>query len=1034
MAASTMRARAMAPGPVDRSGMFGLILRALASRRAPSLTLFLLTVLSAGAAAAAPQYIAATTRDLATASAEAAPVSDRSATVRRGVDQGDLRPDSVTSAEQEVRDAFALPDLTVRGSLLVNGAALHGTDQATVLLVHRTGFCAEIVVDGSCPARPGEVAINEVTARQLGVKPGDAIQYHAPGVDRYPLTVSAVYRIKDPYSDYWAASGLLNVGGQASTPLLTTPETIVDAKPQGTTLVVDTVASRDVFSHVAPLTVRDHIVSGQRLLGGRGYEPQTPLRVLAVTIYNSQLDIVYAVPISLVELLAFCWIALFLAVRHGALERHRDVGLLKLRGASRPRILSLTLGQSAVPMLAGGLVGLALAFPLRAGSGIAKASATTTDLLSVGAALLTVVGAIVAAAIAERRALGAPVALLMRAVPPRHTGWRYGAIDGVLVILALAGAYEAWAYASRPVAETDVAAGAAPQSTWLALLAPALLALALGVVLARVLVPIAAKVGQRALRAGRLGVAFTATELARRPAVPRLTALLTAAVTLFCVAVTTSDTTNRLGAERASTEIGADKVLLVSAASRARLLAATRAVDPDGRFAMAVVASPNLGVLAVDATRLAAVARWRGDYGGTDPAQVAARLRPQAPAPLNVTGTELTLAATGVRGRTKVEALLQATDGGTVTADFGPVAGAAADYRQRVPECESSCRLVSFRFTGLTKVPQRVVGPDAPPLPPDRPTPDAVRLTALRGASGGVDAAAFADRSRWRTAVAAGPQPPAVATSTAGLLVTPGPTGESDPSVFVDDSPDRLPAIAAGVRGAEFSAGDPHVVAFPGASVPVNVTGDAHALPRVGRDAVLVDLETADLISGDLGGGESLQVWATDDAPADLADRLAEQGVVAFSTGTIAALTDRYSRQAPPSTVRFQLLAAALMVLLAAGALGVIVAVERRPRGAELTSLRRQGLTARAVTRATLGGYLVVSGVALVAGVFAALPARTVLAAPLNVFADGWDVLPPPAAVRAVPLLLALAAAALVYAVVVLLAAGLLRRNGGEPT
>ena len=42
----------------------------------------------------------------------------------------------------------------------------------------------------------------------------------------------------------------------------------------------------------------------------------------------------------------------------------------------------------------------------------------------------------------------------------------------------------------------------------------------------------------------------------------------------------------------------------------------------------------------------------------------------------------------------------------------------------------------------------------------------------------------------------------------------------------------------------------------------------------------------------------------------------------------------------------------------------------------------------------------------------AALPARTVLATPFNVFADGWDVLPPPAAVRAVPLLLAMAATA----------------------
>ena len=1005
--------------------MFGLILRAIASRRAPSITLFLLTVLSAGAAAAAPQYIAATTRDLAAATAEAAPVDARSVTMQRNIDQRDLRPDAVEQAEREVSDALGLPALTVHGSFLVRGSIVMDGHSNNLLLAHRTGFCDRLVLDGACPSRPGEVAVDEVAARRFGVKTGDRLAY-APGFEKNPFTVSAVYRIADPYSDYWAASRLLGTTDQPA-PLLTTPETIVAANPQTSTLVVDAVGGRDLFAHTAPLTVRDQIVQATPLLGQRGYEPQTPLRALAVNIYNSQLDIVYAVPISLVELLAFCWIALFLAVRHGALERHRDVGLLKLRGTAQPRILTLTLGQSAVPMLAGGLVGLAAAVPLRAGTGIPKTSTVTTDLLSVGAAVVTVLGAILAAAIAERRALAAPVALLMRDVPPRRSGWRYGAVDGVLVILALAGAYEAWSYASR-----DPAEGTAQQSTWLALLAPALLAFALGVVLARLVGPVAAEVGRRALRAGRLGVAFTATELARRPAVPRLTALLTAAVTLFCVAVTTSDTVTRSGEERAATEIGADRVLRVTAPSRATLLAATRAVDPQGRFAMAVVASPNVGVLAVDATRLAAVARWRGEYGGSDATAVAARLRPQRPEPLTVTGAELTLTATALRGSAVVVATFQAGDGAAVKVDFGLVTGGSADYRQPAPGCAAGCRLVSFDIVGRGVVPPRG-GPPATP-PPEYPAPDAVRLSALRGAAGGIDTPAFADRSRWRTPIGGGKVPVAVSVAPEGLVVTPDDPNDSDPLVFVDESPERLPAIAAGIRGAEFAAADPHLQAFPGIVVPVAVAGGAHAVPLVGRDALLVDLETADLMTGDLGGGESLQVWATDAAPADLAQRLAEHHVTTYGSGTIEALTERYARQAPPSTIRFQLLAAALMVLLSAGALGVIVAVERRPRTLELTALRQQGLTARTARRAMFGGYLVVAAVALVAGVLTALPARTVLAAPLSAFPDGWDVLPAPAALRPGPLLLAAAAAALVFALVVLLASGRPRRAGGEST
>src|ERR1700754_1738535 len=98
--------RGAAAGPGTGAGMFGLILRAIASRRAPAVTLFLLTILSAGAAAAAPQYVATTTRDLAAATAEAAPVDARTVTLRREIDQREVRPDAVEQAEREVRDAL----------------------------------------------------------------------------------------------------------------------------------------------------------------------------------------------------------------------------------------------------------------------------------------------------------------------------------------------------------------------------------------------------------------------------------------------------------------------------------------------------------------------------------------------------------------------------------------------------------------------------------------------------------------------------------------------------------------------------------------------------------------------------------------------------------------------------------------------------------------------------------------------------------------------------------------------------------------
>jgi hypothetical protein len=779
----------------------------------------------------------------------------------------------------------------------------------------------------------------------------------------------------------------------AAAGVFTTIETIVAGKPKEGSATVEAIAGSGVFAVTPPLDVRDAVDRAQAELLERGYESQVPLRPFAIGVYNSQVDIVRSVPVSLLELLAICWVALYLAVRHGAQERRRDIGLLKLRGSGRGRMLLLALGQSAVPMLIGGVVGLAAALPLRPAAGtVDAATARQADALSLAAVAVAVLGALVAAAIAERRALTAPVALLMRAVPPRRTGWRYGTIDAVVVALALAGAYEARSYAAAD--ET---------ATWLALLTPALLAVALGVLIARLLVPIAARAGRAALRAGRLGAAVTAIELARRPAVPRLTALLTVAVALLCTAVAAADTISRAGQARASNEVGADRVLTVRADSRSRLLTAVREVDPEGRAAMAVVLSPSAAVLAVDASRLAAVARWRGEYGAAEARAVADRLRAPAGEPVTVTGRTLTLDAGDGRQRPIVGVTLADRDGARVQAAFGPIGGPRRTYTAKIPQCAGGCRLISV---GLEVV------ADDPGLP-------AVRIHGI----GGVDPTVLTDRGRWRTEFGAGPKPLAVSTGPGGLSLT---VTEPlmDTTVYLDDAPARLPAIATGASAALISAGDPHVQAFPGAVIPVDVVGAAAALPRLGRSGALVDLAAADLMWPDFGGGDSMQVWLTADAPADLPDRLADHGVETISSVTTDGVADRYGRQAVPVTVRFQLVAAAVAVLLAAGALGVVVAVERRPRTGELMALRRQGLPARTAGRAALGGYAVVVGLAVVAGLLTAIVARTVLTVPTPLFPDDWTVLAAPPGARFLPLAAATGGVLLVYAVVVLAAAG----------
>src|SRR6185503_17845745 len=114
-----------------------------------------------------------------------------------------------------------------------------------------------------------------------------------------------------------------------------------------------------------------------------------------------------------------------------------------------------------------------------------------------------------------------------------------------------------------------------------------------------------------------------------------------------------------------------------------------------GRYAMAVAISGVPGsseaVLAVDSSRLAAVAVLPEEYGAGDPARLATLLRPPSPAPARVEAGELILEArdaTAVPGHpATVVVHLAEPDGVGRDVQFGPLTGERATYRATVPEC-----------------------------------------------------------------------------------------------------------------------------------------------------------------------------------------------------------------------------------------------------------------------------------------------------------------------------------------------------------
>ena len=179
--------------------------------------------------------------------------------------------------------------------------------------------------------------------------------------------------------------------------------------------------------------------------------------------------------------------------------------------------------------------------------------------------------------------------------------------------------------------------------------------------MARALPAISARTGTAALRAGRPGLGLAALHLARRPGTNRIFAVLAVSVAVFTTVVLFEQTATTAWQARAEQELGAARVLDVRATSSAHLLQAVRAVDPEGRYAMAVARTEGVRtedrVVAVDTTRLARVAlvkdtdwaqrpapagpghadhRRRPDHAGRGRAGGAGARRVHGPAPASV--------------------------------------------------------------------------------------------------------------------------------------------------------------------------------------------------------------------------------------------------------------------------------------------------------------------------------------------------------------------------------------------------------------
>ncbi|WP_213454224.1 FtsX-like permease family protein [Rhizomonospora bruguierae] len=1029
--------------------MIRLVLSALSLRRAQALTVLLLTTLAVAAAAAAPWYLTASARAVARADVASAPVAQRML-ILSGVQAvspgaGGVGQPFARRADDllELRAESRVMDVRMSTDIRRPGGSQGG------YLVARDDVCAHLVLTGDCPDEPGEVAVSRRDAEEWGIAPGGKLTSHAYGSDPLPLRVTAVYEPKDPLGAYWAGNDMLGGGAQgAAEPLFAVEGTLLAAGVRQASLRYEvTIAAAALYSSGAD--VADRLARARSRSQAAGLTMTTNAAGLADLVRRDQQLITLGVTAAALELIGLCWFVLYFAVAHTAAQRRPDLALLRLRGAAGWRVWTVTVAQSAVPMLAGLLGGYGGGYLLaRALGGELDGPADVRGALlrSALAGAGVVVGALVVAIAAEWRAARAPVVELLRRVPARRR-WRADAVDLILVALAAAGVYQAYATGSHT------------EPTWLSLLAPGLLALAVALVAARLAAPLAARLGTAALRAGRVGTALASAQLARRPGANRVFALVGVAVALLVTAALSMQESRDARAARAAEQVGADRVLSVRAQGLAELLAGVRSADPTGRYAMAVARFQRTGdgpgpVLAVDAPRLAAVAAWPAGVDGTPaPAEadlhgggfgtghpvaaVASALRPPVPESVRLRDGPLTLEAAGDPGPLLpgadmlVRAHLATAAGRAVTVTFGPFGAERATRPARLSGCAADgCRLLRLESLAQSPGGPRIQAPAGARV-------DLYRLTGPGGVA--ISPEAFGDPLRWRGSYAVREAVPALEPADGRLRIVAQPDNPRlgkgsirSTAAYLTDAPVPVPLVVAGRLDPPDVLGDPRLGIFGATAIPYRLVASVQALPSLGRRGSMVDLE---MLARSLDGpaGDQYEVWLAPGAPTALRDRLAAAGLPVIGEDSIAAARDRMAGEGPPAALRFRLLAAVFGVLLAAGALAVAGAVERATRAGELTALRRQGLPAAAARRVAYGGQLPLVVLAALTGAVTAVIARYTVEIPLPLFVSGWGGHPrttiPP---WAVTVLAALAALAVLGAVATVAARGLAAAAGAN--
>jgi putative ABC transport system permease protein len=960
-----------------------LLVRGLWWRRGLTLAVLAVAAVTTTAAALGPLYARAAAESI---------LQDHlvQAGARTGLRvSGDVEPgvgDHYAALSRRAAGAAHVPgyDRVIRGMFTPRGVAIYvpraPLGAVNSYLLWRAGQCAQVVVvSGRCPTAAGEAMASErsVVGNFYNLHLGQRVQLSPVSVSEYvfgtnpgtpkPLHVVGVYRPRNVAASFWFDQNYFGPHGAANDPKITIDPLLVTAgefrtMPPGNDVEAD-------YDHLlTPSMVRLNDESTERRAMQRTLGTHLPglhtssglLPVLgAADREHGLIDVGTLLVVLQLALLA--WLVLFQVVSNAVEARGDEIAMAKLRGYGALPTLRFGLGEPIT------LLAIAVPLGLLAAIGVAHlfAAAVLVDgvpvLLpwsAVGAALLAFAGGLIAAALAAQRTLSRSVLDQWRHTERRPgRGWVALVVDVLLAAAAIAG-----------VVVLRERHAAADSGDTTALLAPALLVFAVGIIGVRLLPPLCRRLATATRGTRWVGTFLAACQVARRPVGLRLAALLAVAVGLATFGVAGETVTSSNRAARADAEVGASRLASVQFAPGLDPVRATHRADPDGSWAMAAATwLPDGGnsvvgtVLGVDPDRLAAVGQpVRGGPGNRELARlITAPLVP--PVTIHASAMRVTLTAADLHGDALPAVQLNLRD---AQQPYLNVEGAAIKpgthrYTLRTP-CSSGCALRGLTWDR--------------PISAERPLRGTITMTSLQVRTGTgwrpIDLR-LATSSSWYQAKPEGQATDHVTVGSHGVVDTFSNRNGGYGGITYGADPSPIPAVATpGSMATDASA--PKIPAMTDAdsvTVQFHIQRFAPLLPQVLDNGLVMNVQYLEDELPAFASEATWYVWLGPGAPADYRTRLADSGLQVVGVRTLAGRADELARQAPALALLLLLACALAGAVLAVGGTAISISASSRRRSYELAALRVVGVSRPSLLRAGVIEQLLLLGTAVVLGV-----------------------------------------------------------------